>query len=344
VIPTGGTAPYVFLWSASAGSQITGTATNLLPGNYTVLVTDLNGCTAIGTVTVYADTLPAPMICMVTCDGGSVNNIVYWDKTLYAMADSFIVYREVTPGTYARIAAVSNDSLSEYIDTSRSVGPANGDPNIQSYRYKLQIVDTCGTYGPLGLYHSTIYIEDAGSGLFTWSIPYTIESLVNPVSTYILLCDTANVDVWGPVQVVAGSASVASDPGFASHASIANWRVKTGWSISCTPTRATVNTSRSNIKHGALTTGVENTVSSVTAILYPNPASDLLNIELSNLYSAGEITVFNSLGQEVYKASYNAAASKSVHKVIDISSFASGLYHLQVSSVNGKLNQNFIVR
>ncbi|MCT8338426.1 Ig-like domain-containing protein, partial [Flavobacteriaceae bacterium TK19130] len=42
---TGGTAPYTYQWSASAGNQTTQTAINLPSGTHTVLVTDANGCT-----------------------------------------------------------------------------------------------------------------------------------------------------------------------------------------------------------------------------------------------------------------------------------------------------------
>jgi len=51
VNPSGGTAPYIYLWT---GGQTTQTATNLCPGTYTVTVTDANGCTAQRTVTINA--------------------------------------------------------------------------------------------------------------------------------------------------------------------------------------------------------------------------------------------------------------------------------------------------
>jgi hypothetical protein len=47
--PTGGTSGYAYLWSNSATNQ---TINDLAPGNYTVTVTDQNGCTAVQTVTV----------------------------------------------------------------------------------------------------------------------------------------------------------------------------------------------------------------------------------------------------------------------------------------------------
>ena len=53
-IRSGGTVPgdYTYLWDDGAG-QTTATATNLAPGNYTVTVTDDNGCQAsAGPVTI----------------------------------------------------------------------------------------------------------------------------------------------------------------------------------------------------------------------------------------------------------------------------------------------------
>jgi gliding motility-associated-like protein len=47
--PQGGTAPYTYMWN---NGQTTTTATGLLPGNYTVTVTDANGCTSTQVITV----------------------------------------------------------------------------------------------------------------------------------------------------------------------------------------------------------------------------------------------------------------------------------------------------
>ncbi|MFH1319535.1 MAG: GEVED domain-containing protein [Bacteroidota bacterium] len=49
---SGGTAPYTYLWDASAGSQTTATATGLAAGTYVVTVTDNNACTATSSATV----------------------------------------------------------------------------------------------------------------------------------------------------------------------------------------------------------------------------------------------------------------------------------------------------
>ena len=78
---SGGSAPYAFLWSTSP-AQNTQTATGLMTGNYTVCVTDANGCSACSGVFIgpVCDTLPTPFTGGNRQDGNmfdvqAVNNI-----------------------------------------------------------------------------------------------------------------------------------------------------------------------------------------------------------------------------------------------------------------------------
>ncbi len=78
-----GTAPYMYQWDASANNQMTATATGLGIGVYDVSVTDANGCTATGTITIGGN---GPDICVLIdgdpnhplatedCDNGGVPN------------------------------------------------------------------------------------------------------------------------------------------------------------------------------------------------------------------------------------------------------------------------------
>src|SRR5205823_5623132 len=68
----GGTPGYTYLWSPSGGTAAT--ATGLAAGNYSVLITDANGCTQTATTsisqpTVVTATVPAPT--NVLCSGGA---------------------------------------------------------------------------------------------------------------------------------------------------------------------------------------------------------------------------------------------------------------------------------
>jgi hypothetical protein len=62
--PTGGTAPYLFLWSTGATTSM---ISNLSPGAYTVTVADANSCTAVQTVNVN------PFNCALTASSTTVN-------------------------------------------------------------------------------------------------------------------------------------------------------------------------------------------------------------------------------------------------------------------------------
>ena len=337
---TGGTGGYTYLWDAAAGSQISASASNLVAGNYSVIVTDAAGCVDTGYVSLLPPATPTPAICMVTCDEFSVNNIIYWDKTAYTDVDSFIVYRETAPGVYSRIAAISNDSLSEYTDTARSIGPANGDPNVAPYSYKIQIRDLCGNYGAMSPYHTTLYIEEDGLGLFSWTIPYTIESAATPVNNYILICNIANLGLWTPVATVTSTVTSALDPSFALHL-LSSWRVKTDWSISCTPTRTTVNTSRSNIKHGLITTGTGNLPEQGADIaIYPNPATNEFTLSLPSTVKTATVRIVNSLGKQVAVDVLNGAAAV---KQYNVSMYAKGIYTVIVESEGNRTHRKLVV-
>jgi hypothetical protein len=71
-VPVGGTSPYSYLWTP--GGQTTITATGLIAGSYSVLVTDFNGCTATANTTVGS---PACSIAVsasagsILCNGGT---------------------------------------------------------------------------------------------------------------------------------------------------------------------------------------------------------------------------------------------------------------------------------
>lgn len=62
-VPSGGTPPYSFMWSNGSTNQM---LTGLAPGDYTVVVTDDNGCTAMQTVTVNSGNVVCDLTVSVT--------------------------------------------------------------------------------------------------------------------------------------------------------------------------------------------------------------------------------------------------------------------------------------
>lgn len=72
-IPAGGTPPYLFAWSNGAATP---GITNLTTGNYTVTITDLNGCTATAstTITVFDDLVATISKTDVDCFGANTGS------------------------------------------------------------------------------------------------------------------------------------------------------------------------------------------------------------------------------------------------------------------------------
>lgn len=106
IIPSGSTAPYTYQWSASAGSQTTSMATGLAIGNYSVLVSDANGCTSSGTVTIsqpaaLTNTISSTnVLCFgdstgsaqVTMAGGTIPYSYSWSNAMTSSQISGIAY------------------------------------------------------------------------------------------------------------------------------------------------------------------------------------------------------------------------------------------------------------
>lgn len=66
--------------------------------------------------------------------------------------------------------------------------------------------------------------------------------------------------------------------------------------------------------------------------VYPNPASEILNITLDNELILEKVTMYNNLGQIV----------KTTHdKAINVSSLAKGLYHVEVITNKGKASKKY---
>ena len=330
--PTGGNTPYTYSWTG--GGQTTQTATGLALGGYTVTVTDNKGCTATGNTSIAAITLPTEM-CMVSVDPLSTHNIVYWEKPVVTNIDSFKVYREDATNIYSYIGSVAYDSLSEYHDYGV-------DPNTTTKRYKISTLDNCGQESVKSNYHNTIYIVDNGSGQFTWNPLYTIENSGNPVTNYLLMRDDNSTGSWAQVASTAGTQNTLVDPAYASYSN-GNWRVETAWGITCTPTRASINTTRSNIKHTSVVSGINSQQDLDATNIYPNPANENVSIELKESILNANIRIMNSIGQLVYEQTIIATGNSKTIKQINTGNYAKGIYTIVIETNKAKVFKKLVV-
>ena len=340
--PIGGNGGYTYSWSNGGTPQ---TKSSLAVGTYTVTVSDIGGCSTTASVAITQIT-PTPKICLVTINETFDHNVIVWDKTSYTHIDHFNIYREVSTNTYTLIGSVPYDSLSEFVDINTSVGPANGDPDVGAYRYKLQMVDQCSDSSNLSLYHNTIWIAGPdANGNFDWNLPYAIEGSDPNIDNYILMCDTTQDQStgWYSVGAVAGTQANVADPGYVNHQN-AQWFVKTDWTTECTATRATINTSRSNKRPtGNLIT--ENTIKVLPEgeiVVYPNPARNTVTIEFSTTTEKTQLKISNVLGQTVFNEFILAGSGKTI-KQINTSAFTKGVYSVIVDNNKNKVVKKLII-
>ena len=88
-----------------------------------------------------------------------------------------------------------------------------------------------------------------------------------------------------------------------------------------------------------VSTGVEE-VTEAAFNFYPNPARDLLIVELSEFGSDAQLMIFDLNGQIV--SSHTSNGQLNIR--MDVSSLASGMYILQVSSNDAQKNAQLIIQ
>lgn len=331
---------FSYLWSTGETTQ---TIVVHHAGNYSVKVEYMNGTSATSSINVSGKQPNSVPICYVSVDSLSQNNIIRWDKSNLSVVDSFIVYREITTDNYRPVGAVSFKEASIFTDTVRTkYFPNTGNPNAGTYRYKLQVRDTCGNYSVLSAYHNTIYMNN-NNGTFSWIKLYNIEGASNPVNAYVLMRDDNSDGNWHAINSVTGTQYTVTDPAYSNFKNTARWRVETLWGIGCgqatkvkgsTPTYTSI--SRSNARNGIIA-NIPVTTAQNGLKIYPNPSKGKFMIEMKEETNS-TVKIFSILGELIYE-------QKSVNKTqsFDLSGYSANIYLVQVQCGDKVYKQKLVL-
>jgi hypothetical protein len=74
--------------------------------------------------------------------------------------------------------------------------------------------------------------------------------------------------------------------------------------------------------------------------IYPNPSNGIINFSNMPAFSNTQVTIYNQLGESVYKGKINASAKTQ----IDLSSLTKGVYFLSMTSEKIVLNQKIVLQ
>jgi len=142
---------YSYLWS---NGETTQSIDSLPLGSYNVIVTDSIGCSVTLNADVALAMPPAsnmyPEICYVTVDSMSTNNKIRIKQMANVLASKVVLYKESSTNIFLPIDTIDHNTL-EYLDI-------NSNTMIQSYRYKVSVIDTCGNESLQSPIHKSIHL------------------------------------------------------------------------------------------------------------------------------------------------------------------------------------------
>ena len=267
-------------------------------------------------------------ICIVSVDSATGKNMIVWDQPAGVPVDSFVFYRETSQtNVYAQIGNQAGSAFSTFIDTGSN-------PAVQSNRYEMGFVDSCGNYTYLSGAQKTIHLMvnqgmnnswnlswDAYEG-FTFATYYIYRG---PAPDSLTLFATVASNIYSytdltPTNPVYYAIEV-TNPGGCNPSA----RMESGNS-----------SSMSNIFNPDFT-GINelNELNSIS--IYPNPANSGLNIRFNSNKNI-EMIFSNVLGEDVYHQSI----SNATQSTIDISKWSEGVYFYRITNGKETLRGKFV--
>ncbi len=301
-------------------------------GNYYVTATYSIGCQSTSApFNLNATDAINPGICMVSVDSLSNSNLIIWEVPVVNNIDSFLVYRE-TPqvNVYEKIGAVDYYDLSEFTDLGSN-------PQMQSYRYKLAVLDTCGGITNLSDLHKTIHLQIFPGTGNNRQLSWTNYEGINVTSYEIYRKFPADLN-FQLLTTIAGNLTTFTDinPAQAN----ADYRIEIVLPQNCNSSdRAAYGKSKSNVgsNQGILPAwsgvGIQSNIAISQLIVYPNPSTGIINLEWESATNGLlSIKMINALGQAIYT---NVKQSNFGKNKIELeTNLAKGIYLLEISDDN----------
>ncbi len=312
---TGGVPAYTFNWSNGGESQ---KLVNIPAGNYNVIVKDINGCEVTGYASInQAYPYNDQEICLVSTNSDNKNNII-WEPTVQQGIATYNIYRETNIiNIYDLIGTSDFGSPGIFIDE-------NSNPNKQSYRYKISVIDTCGNESDISSYHATMFLQ-LNIGLngctnLQWSKYEGIE-----VQTFNIWrgSDIGNMSILGSVS---GNNFTFTDEYPLTGMNI--YQVEVVSQYSCNPDnlKTTYSSSFSNRAY-RYPEAIDNQSSLNILHIYPNPFIESATLKFSNPEGSSYNLYIMDLSGKVCRIMYNITTSE---YLLEKGNLTKGFYFIEL--------------
>ncbi len=287
----------------------------LVPIHYQIRIETSNACVATDSLQIQLRNPLPENICLVGVNALNQNQII-WNKGIKGAIDSFLVRRETnTTGIYQTIGKRGYNNTLIFTDTTAK-------PQVQSNKYILITKDICGLTSNASPPHTTMHLSiNKGTGNI-WNLQWNSYEGVM-VSTYNVYRGT---DTSSLILIGTSSGSNTSYSDLTAPAGDVYYQVELISSNTCFPGKS-YNSSRSN-KASNTYLGMNNHYSgSLTFKVYPNPASDILSIDLGNQVQNAVITIFDVQGRNVQCVNQGQRLMN-----LDISELPKGVYFVEIKN------------
>ena len=253
---------------------------------------------------------------MVGVDSLTNNKRIVWEKPLTTAIDSFYIYKESNVADlYTQIGSRAYDSLSIWIDPISN-------PAVQSYRYKITALDTCGVETPLSDFHKTIHLTiNQGVG-GAWNLIWSHYEGIN-FGSYKIYRGTSlsNMALLTTIQNNLNSYTDLNPP-----TGIVYYQIEIINPNNCSPTKSiNYSSSKSNI-----TSNGQNDLLVITSdyiSIFPNPTTSIITVKSSLELIGKEYIIYDQLGKEVMSGIITSEETE-----IDLSNISEGVYLFKVGT------------
>ncbi|MBP6730542.1 MAG: DUF5011 domain-containing protein [Chitinophagales bacterium] len=357
-VPSGGQQPYSYIWNTNSTSP---SITGVIAGTYTVIVTDNGGCAATRVVTLtQPDAITFnPTVTNVTCNGGQNG------------AASVAVGGGTGPYQYGWSNSTSQNSISNVaagaytltVTDSRSCTAVNTVTITQPSAISVSASATPATCAGTATGTATASANGGQGALtYSWSNTNSGTTISNLTAGAYRVTVTdgngctvsATTTVTEPVvltvAVTTGNGTATATPAGGNTPYTYNWNnsqttaTASGLAAGTATVTVTDNKGCTATASGTVVvSGIEEaTLANTVILVYPNPASDVLNVdvELTKTHNV-QLRVTDATGKLVYLV--QQTASGSFKQPLNTATFAAGVYVLEVKLDNYSTYRRFVI-
>lgn len=338
-------------------------------GNYSTTVTDVNGCTGVSNVVaITVNSVPVPTISanglLALCNGATV------DLTSSSASNNTwsngSTNQTITIGTAETITVTVLDAITGCSATSlptvTTVGAGTtpyiivGGPTIFCEGETVQLLSSEPSGNTWSTGETTNAIFANATGLY--SVTYTSAGGCTAVSTTVPVVVNPLPTASFTYNAVLGGLTTFTNTSNDFVTSQWNFGDGTPWSNTTNPTHTYLGDGTFTVvltvgnDCGSITinqdvtivgTGVETLSDGTSFELYPNPTSDLINVAFNGSKTHSlTVRVMNTNGQLIYTDAVGQYAGQ-YKNAIDLSTFAKGVYFVQLITDEGTINRKVVL-